>query len=110
MAAFPKLYEERHQGCAIPTTGYSGHGAPLKNADITFAIKDKAGTTAMAWQPSGVYTITVPAYSSSPVNAWVHATAGAIGSKSLFYRNSYFLRQKCRAHKLASALGHYRNC
>jgi hypothetical protein len=77
VVAYPEYYDTRKKGCEIPKTGFHGHGPPTQVDTIRFSIKDAAGAAVTSWQLSGLYMVTISAYSTAPVNAWVHASEGA---------------------------------
>jgi hypothetical protein len=77
--AYPKLYAEKRQGCKIPMETFGPHsaGTVSKNEAIAFTAADSKGSMVTNWKASEKYNVTVAAYGSQPVHAWVHTTQGA---------------------------------
>jgi hypothetical protein len=74
--ALPRFYDERHNGCNIPTQGYKNHQAPVPNAAITFALANSTGADVTSWKPGGNYTVSIAAY-AEPINIWFYTSGGA---------------------------------
>jgi hypothetical protein len=77
VTAYPRLYDEFHSGCSLPEIGFGPHGDPVVAQDITFTI-EISGQLETTWKAGAVYTLKVSAFSSELVNAWVHASEGAL--------------------------------
>lgn len=79
--AIPKYYNQQFiqaAGCTIPQKGYDGHGEPVDNEDILFALHDSKGSPVTAWDAGKVYSLTTAQGSGQQFQALVVASIGSL--------------------------------